>query len=236
MTERGAQHINMIELVARRLGDLKEEVAFVGGATASILITDPAAPDVRSTKDVDIIIRVISRPGYYRLEEQLVELGFRRLIGDDIPICRWLVDEVEVDVMPTESSILGFSNQWYEEALKKAETHILPGGIPIRLVTAPYFLATKIEAFRDRGHNDYLASEDLEDIIVVIDGREVLLAEVGNAPDDLKSYLAGAFREFLKNKDFVEAIPGHLYPDAASQARLDLVLEKMKQISRLVEY
>ena len=236
MTERRSQHIEMIELVANRLGDLINDVAFVGGIAASLLVTDPAAPDVRSTKDVDVIIRVVSRSDYYRLEENLTALGFKRCIGDDLPICRWLVDDVEVDVMPTEASILGFSNQWYEEALKKAETHILPGGIPIRLVTAPYFLATKIEAFRDRGHNDYLASEDLEDIIVVIDGREVLLAEVGNAPDDLKSYLAGAFREFLKNKDFVEAIPGHLYPDAASQARLDLVLEKMKQISRLVEY
>jgi hypothetical protein len=226
----------MIELVANLLGDLRDDVAFVGGVAASLLVTDPAAPDVRSTKDVDVIIRVISRPDYYRLEKKLVELGFKRCIGDDIPICRWLVDDVEVDVMPTEASILGFSNQWYEKALNWAEPYILPGGTRIGLVTAPYFLATKIEAFRDRGHNDYLASEDLEDIIVVIDGREALLAEIGNAPDDLKSYLAGAFREFLKNNDFVESVPGHLYPDAASQARLDLVLEKMKQISRLVEY
>jgi hypothetical protein len=33
------------------------------------------------------------------------------------------------------------------------------------MVTAPYFLATKIEAFYGRGKKDFLASHDMEDII-----------------------------------------------------------------------
>lgn len=42
---------------------------------------------------------------------------------------------------------------------------------------APYFCATKLEAFGGRGKNDYLASHDLEDLITVVDGRPELLED-----------------------------------------------------------
>jgi len=37
---------------ARSLGDLREKLVFVGGCTTGLLISDPAAADVRSTRDV----------------------------------------------------------------------------------------------------------------------------------------------------------------------------------------
>ena len=43
-------------LVASALGDLCNEVVFVGGSVAGLLITDPIAEGVRATKDVDAII------------------------------------------------------------------------------------------------------------------------------------------------------------------------------------
>ena len=45
--------LEMIILVARRLGTLRDEVAFLGGATTPFLITDPVYPQVRPTLDVD---------------------------------------------------------------------------------------------------------------------------------------------------------------------------------------
>jgi len=44
----------------------------------------------------------------------------------------------------------------------------------IRVVTAPYFFATKIEAFKDRRRRDFWASHDLEDLIFLIDGRSIV--------------------------------------------------------------
>ena len=35
-------------------------------------------------------------------------------------------------------------------------------------MTAPYLLATKLEAFRGRGQGDLFASKDLEDVVVVV--------------------------------------------------------------------
>jgi hypothetical protein len=47
----------------------------------------------------------------------------------------------------------------------------LPSGAGVRSVSAPYFLATKLEAFDGRGSGDYLTSHDIEDLVAVIDGR-----------------------------------------------------------------
>lgn len=56
--------------------------------------------------------------------------------------------------MPVEPEILGYSNRWYEGALAQAQSYALPNGMSIRLATAPYVVATKIEAFHGRGAGD----------------------------------------------------------------------------------
>ena len=84
--------------------------------------------------------------------------------------------------MPALERVLGFSNRWYRIARKESEERELPGGVRIRAVSAPLFLATKTEAFRSRGRGDFVASHDLEDIIAVVDGRPTLADEVKLAP------------------------------------------------------
>lgn len=73
--------------------------------------------------------------------------------------------------MPTHSDILGFGNQWYAAAYTAAISVSLPSGKLIRVLPAPYFLATKFDAFRGRGNQDYLLSKDMEDIITILDGK-----------------------------------------------------------------
>lgn len=67
----------LVETVARRLGPLRAEVAFLGGAAVSLLLSDEGAPEARSTVDVDVIVEVASRLAYYRLADRLREMGFR---------------------------------------------------------------------------------------------------------------------------------------------------------------
>lgn len=43
----------MLERAARELEPFLDEMAFVGGATIALWITDPGAPEPRATKDVD---------------------------------------------------------------------------------------------------------------------------------------------------------------------------------------
>jgi len=223
-------NLEMVLHVAKRFGSLLEKVVFLGGSATGLLITDPAAPDVRMTQDVDVIVEAATWIEYHRLEKELLNKGFVQDTSEDAPVCRWRVDGVIVDVMPVSEEILGFSNRWYGPALQNSVMRKMAPGLTIRLVTAPYFLATKIEAFHGRGKGDYLASHDLEDMITLIDGRKELLGEIMTAPADLRSFLADTFSGFLANSDFVECISGHLLPDKASQGRLPLIMQRMNSI------
>jgi len=183
MTGIHSANIEMIIKAARLLGDLREKMAFLGGATTGLLITDPAAPELRPTLDIDVIIEIISMTEYYKLEAALRSLGFKQSMEKEDPICRWMIDEIILDVMPTDEEILGFSNKWYSDALKNSMMCEIEKNLKIRIVTAPYFLATKIEAFYSRGKNDFLSSHDMEDIITVIDGRKEIVEEITKSKD-----------------------------------------------------
>jgi predicted nucleotidyltransferase len=90
--------------------------------------------------------------------------------------------------MPTDPAILGFSNPWYPAVQQNAQ-RVRIGNYEIRLITVPYFLATKLDAFHGRGKSDHRTSHDLEDVITVVGGRTELADEVRIAPLDLQKYL-----------------------------------------------
>lgn len=227
-------NVALLEIVAHHLGDaLREQLVFVGGAVAGLLITDPAMPAIRPTDDVDMICQSAVLADYHQIEQALRTQGFVQDMRKEAPICRWRIGEVAVDVMPTLEQILGFSNRWYPLALASAARVPLPSGRAIRLITAPVFIATKLEAFAGRGKGDYLFSHDLEDLLAVVDGRETLLAECQASAAELKDYLAERFARLLAEPAFVEAIPGHLPGDAASQERLPELLEKLRLLATL---
>lgn len=201
----------MLERAAQELAPFIDEVAFVGGATIALWITDQAAPEPRVTKDVDLVVEVASRAGWYRFEERLRAHGLRNDSSSRV-ICRWRAgspgDELLVDLMPSDASILGFENRWQRPALDQAETLPLPSGQRIRAISPPYLLATKLEAWSGRGGGDHLRSHDLEDVIRLIDGRVEIVGEVGDASEDLRSFLSGEIAALLDQPRFLDAIDG----------------------------
>lgn len=218
-------------LAVEQLDSLADEMVFLGGCATGLLITDPAAPPIRVTRDVDAIVQVVSRADYYQLSEKLRAQGFKEDMQDGAPICRWLSGNVVLDVMPTDTRILGFGNTWYAPASAKAVLVSLPSGREIRMVTAPYFLITKLEAFVGRGGGDYQLSHDIEDIIAVLDGRPSLVDEVKQAEPELVNALSERFQVLLKDSRFVDAISGHMPTDATSQARVSTILKTIHQIA-----
>ena len=224
-------NVAKIELVAQALGDLREQVVFVGGCAVGLLLTDPAAAAPRVTYDVDLVAEVAALPGYYRLEREFSRRGFVRDMAADAPICRWRFQQLEVDLMPTDPRVLGFANRWYPLAVAGAERASLPSGTPIRLIAAPAFMATKFEAFADRGRDDLLGSHDAEDIVNLIDGRPELLAEATAAPDELRRYLAARCGAWLARPDFADALTGMIVPDDALAERVRTVLQRLTQLA-----
>jgi hypothetical protein len=220
----------LFESVVRLLVPVLDELVFVGGCTTGLFITDPAAGGVRPTKDVDAIVDVTSYAEYTTLSERLRTLGLAEDTTPGAPFCRWRHGQLIVDVMPTDATVLGFSNRWYPTAIETAQTFRIAGH-DVRVVTPPLFIATKLEAFHGRGDDDVVASHDLEDIITVIDGRPEIVGDVAAASDDVRAYIGAEIRELLGNRDFTEALAGFLLPDPASQERRSLLEGRLRSLS-----
>lgn len=214
---------------ADKLVPLLDRIVFIGGCATGLLLTDDAAAPVRPTLDVETIVEAASYAEFAVIEQELRQLGFRQPLTQGSPICRWIQGDLILDLMPTDPSILGFSNRWYRPALKNS-IRLPIGDQEIRLITAPYFLATKLEAFHGRGNNDYRMSHDLEDIVTVIDGRPELVAEISFCDRELRQYLSDEFQALTSSHEFHDALPGHLLPDAVSQQRISIVVARLQQI------
>ena len=222
-------NLDRIEVVAAALGPLREQLVFVGGCAAGLLISDPAATPIRATLDVDLVVHVTALTEYHRVEKDFAKLGFKRDMTRDAPICRWVYRQIEVDLMPARPDILGFANRWYPLALQTAKTLTLPSGVAIRLIDAPVFLGAKFEAFADRGAGDVLASHDLEDMLNVIAGRAQLLEEVAQSALELRRYLAQQCSDLMAMSDFEYYLPALIQDDTYGE-QSDLVLERLRAI------
>ena len=223
-------NVALVETVARALGPLNERVVFVGGCAVGLLITDDARPIVRATQDVDIIAEIATRAAYYELADELRRVGFIEDKNANV-ICRWRLGKLQVDVMPTEEAVFGFSNRWSLAALRAAQNVTLPTGSAIRLIAPPYLVATKLEAFYDRGNGDYGASHDIEDIVNLVDGRLELVDEIRNSDANLREYLSEEVDGLLGEGHFVDTLSWHLGPSEIEQARVENVIERLRRIA-----
>lgn len=207
MTSNRTMMLQMLEVVAEALGaELREHVAFVGGCTTVLLITDEyTLESIRGTDDVDLVIHLTGTADWYRLEETLKPRGFKNT-GQDAVTCRLRLGALKVDFMPTDEKVLGFSNSWFVGGLENAIAYSLPNGTAIKVFAAPWFLAAKLQAYQGRGHGDLLMSNDIEDIIALLDGREELIDEVKLAPVELRRFVSEQFSALLKLSAFQDVI------------------------------
>lgn len=219
----------MLLLVARALGqNLLDEVAFVGGCTTSLLITDEfSLESARFTDDVDVIVDIVGQLEWYKFQALLRDKGFAVSPEDEI-LCRMRLGGLKVDFMPQDGGILGFTNRWYEKALVTAESYQLSDDITIRVLTPPLFIATKLEAYRGRGNDDPLGSKDVEDILTLFDGRAELVAEILKADPDVRNYISEQMESLTNNCDFDYAVQGSVRSD---QAREKIIFKRIENIT-----
>jgi hypothetical protein len=223
-----ADTLEVLGIVASALGELCDEAMFVGGAIAGALVTNSAPP--RETDDVDLVVDIATYADHVQLTERLRALGFAEDSSEGAPTCRWIIEGIKVDVMST-GPIPGPTNRWYADAMANTQVFDLNSQLAIRIMSAPYFVADKLDTFGDGRRGDYISSHDLEDFIAVIDGRDTIEAEVLAAPSSVREFLARKVQSLLADRRFIDAVAGHLRGDSASQARLPLVLARMRAIA-----
>jgi len=217
------ESITRIKIVYDALEEMANEVVFVGGATVALYADRPTG-EARPTDDVDILVELIHYRDYAVIEERLRSKGFINDIESGV-ICRYHVNGIIVDVMPTGENTLGFTNRWYEQGYSTAVTYALDEHYNVKIFQAVYFLAAKIEAFNNRGANDGRWSSDFEDIVYLLNNRNAIWNELQAADKEVNTWLKNQFRLMLENEYIGEWISVHL--DRNEQRRLTLILGEL---------
>ena len=214
-----------VRRAAIALGDLLNEVVFVGGLMIPFFISDRGLHRMRPTDDVDVVVECRTRQAYHQFAQRLQVLGFRPDQSPGAPVCRYrMADGLVLDAMPLDGEILGFSNHWYPLVMNTAVSVELAAGVVIRAAHPVALLATKWEAFLDRGFNDPFGSHDLEDLLMLIAGRPELANELQPLSPDVRAFIADSVRMLLAAPWFDDVLEGTL-PDAQ---RLPAILEGVR--------
>ncbi len=216
--------IYAIKKVAAALEELNEQVAFVGGAVVGLYADDPASADVRPTKDIDLTFEITTYSELEILEKRLLNKGFKHA-KDEKVMCRFMLENILVDVMSTKRVGWAPANPWFKAGFKHLINYKLDR-TTVKIFPFVYFLATKFSAFHDRG-GDPRVSHDFEDIVYLLDNRINLVEEILIADERLLNFLKKQFPFFLKDGLFQEAVLVHLEPPI-QQERFKMLQEKLK--------
>jgi hypothetical protein len=222
-------NIGTVSEVAKALKELKESVVFVGGSIISLYADDPAADEIRPTQDIDITVRILNYAAWAKMQNRLSELGFHP-DPQGHAICSYKFNDISVDIMSTEDGPLGPSNRWYKIGFKDLWTAKALDE-EIKILSAPCFLATKFEAYHDRGNADYF-KEDFEDIIYVLDNRKLIVTEIAKSEEEIKNYVIKEFKRILESTNHEEMLSVHIHP-LLMEERLPLLIQKITQITKL---
>ncbi len=195
-------NIAVVAEIAEALQDIKNDMVFVGGAVVSLYADDPAADEIRPTKDIDITLNIVNLTHWQQAQEKLGSLGF---YPDPFghAICSYKYKDIPVDIMTLEDGPLGPSNRWYKIGFNNLWTVSAKDQV-IKILSAPCFLATKFEAFKNRGR-DYRTSHDIEDIVYIFDNRINLVEEIAKEDVLISNFIKEQIQA-IKNKGLLEEV------------------------------
>jgi hypothetical protein len=192
-------------------GDEARHFVFVGGCVLGLYARPEGAP-LRVTTDVDCIS---TRSPWVLQEKALAELCARGVLTPDAEVqCRYRIrgTEVDVDVMSPEGFNVGGVNPWFVRASVNAKPYDAGDGRTVLAVTPPYFLATKLVAFEDRGP-DAQSSKDAEDIVALaVEVSDlVALVDAAGLRADIAVLWARALEKYvLAPDDLSDLVDWHL--------------------------
>ena len=229
MLKNQAINLKVVEKVALALGELNDEVIYVGGAVISLYVTDEGAEFPRPTKDIDISVQVSSYAQMDQLREKLANKKIYPAPDEKI-MYRYSYEDILIDFIPYEETPLGPTNRWLKPGFEKAYPEKV-GITEIKILPVSLFLATKWEAFNSRG-GDPRTSHDFEDIIYVIDNNRSVVDDVSKAEKDVRGFLKLMSKEIRSHPSVNEIIECHINPFTANERR-KLIIGKLRQIEDL---
>lgn len=219
-------NIAIVAEVAEALQEVKDDMVFIGGAVISLYTNDPAADEIRPTQDIDMTLNIINLSHWERMQERLRKLGFH---PDPFghAICSFKYKDIPIDIMAAEDGPLGPSNRWYKIGFENLRTANVKDQ-EVNILSAPCYLATKFEAFNNRG-SDYRTSHDIEDIIYVLDNRMGIVEEIVKDDSRIAHFIQEQLQEIIHKGMMQEVLVAHIHPLMLTE-RLPIVEDKITQI------
>jgi len=219
-------NLKVVEKVAISLEELNDDVIYVGGAVVSLYVTDEGAEQPRPTKDIDISVQIST---YSQMDELREKLALKKIYPapSEKIMYRYSYEDILIDFIPFEETILGPTNSWLKPGFEKAYP-VNIGEIEIKILPVSLFLATKWEAYKSRG-NDPRTSHDFEDIIYIVDNNLEVVEDIRNANKDVQNFLKEMSTEILNHNSRNEIIECHINPFSANERR-EIVIAKLNEI------
>lgn len=221
-------NLALVSQVANGLKELREKMVFIGGAVISLYTDDPAADEIRPTADIDMTINLANYTEWTKMQERLSELKFYPN-PEGTSICSYKYKDIDIDIMPAEDSSIGVSNSWYKPGFKHVQKIKLPDNTTINILPIVYFLATKFEAFNDRGQNDFYLSHDYEDIIYLLDNRIEIVNEILSSDSDVRNFIINELSKIYNHSHSDEILSIHIHPFVREE-RLEILKGKIEKI------
>ncbi|MEM7655965.1 MAG: nucleotidyl transferase AbiEii/AbiGii toxin family protein [Bacteroidota bacterium] len=226
------KHLELLQTVASGLSDLTRQTIFVGGAVLDLYITDLAAPEYRPTSDIDCMLHIPALLDMFQWEQLLSDRGFEKVGVAGQPSPHWKYQGIPLTISPMQWQIelMGFQNRWYEEGVFHARPYSLSNGHSIRLFPPAYYVAAKIDAFQNRGKEDFRRSEDFQDLVFLIENRPELPSEIERAFHEVRTYIRTQFRRFLAYPELEEGLY-YALPFGADEEHIDKIQNIMREIA-----
>jgi len=224
MARRGAAQLEAIATVLDTLGEylrssrpqgaLRDEAAqiVVFGSCALALYARPDGRSaIRTTRDVDVVSVVTPLALLQSRLAAMCQAGV--LVPHHEILCRYTIRRTGtvVDVVDLQGRTTGAADPWLERAVKHSGVYPLGEGVEVRAVTPPFFLATKLTAFIERGPDEM--SADAEDIVTLAVEVQDLAAQVSLAgiADEVRE-LWGRARERFDLSTVSDLVDYHIHP------------------------
>jgi len=225
MSDYATSSLLRLEEVARTVSPLANRLVFTGSATVPLLVEQSAG----RTESAEAPITAISYSSRDRLRPELRNLGLEpATISGSVE--RWRTPSGQAfEITAHEDDEAKYSNPWSAYSLDCTTTAQFMPLLSIRIAGAPACLAA---AWWDALHTNG-ASEDLTDVVTLVHGRTVVVDEVGAAPPQVQTFLAGVAGKFIYQPDADLKILDALPRAARLPGAVDRVFERLSRISRL---
>lgn len=218
--------ISGMELVA----DVLPEFVLSGTAALELLLTSPQKLPIRPICEIELLVPGLVDADYNAACRRLLRAEFTNLGGKHRRYL-WTKGKLSFQIIPATADARDGGNAWHQPGILHAKDATLPNGKKVQVITSPFFIASRMADFQtpDRdGYRDFIHSRYFSEIIVLMDGRPELAADIRAAREPVAGYLQRTLAWCLSQPKLLDAIALELPRAIRTSDRADNIINRWR--------